>query len=117
MSKKSDCKFKKKINAYLDNELKEAEFIQVKHHLLNCSICQAEVREISQLNKFLDSFQEDEVPGSLSNNILAAVSEVSETFPVRKNRFFKYTAAAAIAASFIIGLLFSFFLSKLHYRI
>ena len=86
MSKKSDCKFKKKINAYLDNELKEAEFVQVKHHLLNCSICQAEVREISQLNKFLDTFQEEEVPESLSNKILAAVSEGFRNLPFQKEQ-------------------------------
>jgi anti-sigma factor RsiW len=107
MSKKSDCKFKEKINAYLDNELNETEFLQVKNHLLTCSICQAEVREINQLNNFLEKYQEEEVPDSITNDILAAVSEVSETYFIRKNRFIKYTAAASIAASFIIGLLFS----------
>ena len=107
MSKRLDCKFKEKINAYLDNELNEAEFIQVKDHLMNCSICQTEVRELTQLNNLLSQFQEEKVPNSVTTGILDSVYKITETKLIRKNRFIKYTAVASIAASFIIGLLFS----------
>ena len=107
MSKKLDCKLKVKINAYLDNELSEAEFIRVKDHLLTCSICQAEVRELNKVTDLMQNYQDEEVPDHVTDRILAAISNIPETRFVKKNKFFKYAAAASIAASFIIGLLFS----------
>ncbi len=107
MSKKLNCKFKVKINAYLDNELSEAEFIRVQDHLLTCSICQAEVRELNKVTDLMQNYQDEEVPDYLTNRILTAVSSISETRFVKKNKFIKYVAAASIAASFIFGLLFS----------
>lgn len=107
MNKKSDCKFIEKLNAYLDNELDEVDFKQLKDHLLNCPDCQAEIRAINKINDFLSSYQDEELPAYVKNRIYTAVSNISEDVIIRKNRFIKLTAAASVAAAFIIGLLCS----------
>jgi len=107
MSKKSDCKFSKKINAYLDNELNETDFFKLKDHLRSCPICQQEIRELNKLNAFLKSFQEEEVADFLKEKIRSQINRLPETSSFSKNNFIKLTVAASIAASFIIGLFFS----------
>jgi anti-sigma factor RsiW len=107
MNKKSECKFRSKLNSYLDNELSEAEFVQLKTHILSCPACQEEIRELNKLNNFLSDFQEVDVPLSVKENIISQVSEISRSAKFKGNRFVKIAVAASIAASFIIGLLFS----------
>jgi predicted anti-sigma-YlaC factor YlaD len=107
MSKRLDCKFSKKLNAYLDNELDETDFIKLKDHLRSCPICQQEIRELNKLNTLLRSFQEEEVTDLLKENIISQIISLPESNIFSKNNFIKLTVAASIAASFIIGLFFS----------
>ena len=107
MSKKLDCKIRKKLNAYLDNEIPENEYIEIKDHLLSCPECQAEIRELNRINEFLNDFQEEDVPIGVKTNIMNAVSEISESSIKTGLRISKLSIAASIAASFLFGLLFS----------
>ena len=53
------------------------------------------------------SVELEDVPDSVAVAILESISGYSEPILIRKNRFIRYTAVASIAASFIIGLIFS----------
>ena len=107
MSRKLDCKFRNSLNAYLDNELGKEQFDLVKVHLLSCSVCQNEIRELNSLNALLASYDEKEVPDFLKEKILSELEDFPNSRIFRKNRLVNFMIAASIAASFLIGLIFS----------
>jgi len=107
MNRKSDCKFRNNLNAYLDNELEKDQFDQIKDHLQSCTECQKEIRELNNLNTLLDSYYQEGVSDRLTNKILSQLDGINSSGIKRKSRMVNFTIAASIAASFFIGIVFS----------
>jgi len=105
-----ECKFKEKINAYLDGELEKAEFTEVKAHLASCLSCQQEIREINKVNAALAEYSDEDVPEHIIENILNAVHPVSEK--KTRKRQFNLSVAASIVFALVSGVLMSNFAFK-----
>lgn len=91
---------KEKINAYIDEELDAKTHSQVKNHLMQCAECQKELRELTQLNSFLESYDDIELPSTYHH-------KMSKVLTKKENRvttFFRYAVAASIFAAFISGI-------------
>ena len=107
--KQKRCRFSHKLNAYTDGELSRKEFEKVQNHLKECADCQAELREIININSFLTSYQEEEVPEYLNQRILDAVREAEQgkvKFSFTR-QLVKFSIAATVILSFAAGILFS----------
>ena len=107
--KDKECRFSKRLNAYIDGELKKDEFRKVREHLKNCHLCQAELRELTNLNRFLSSYKEEEVPEYINQRILAAVGSTS-VHPQRAwltRRVVSFSIAASVLISFAAGVFLS----------
>ena len=105
-----DCKFEKKINAYIDGELGKAEFTEMKAHLASCLSCQQEIREINKVNAALAEYEDEDVPEHIVENILKTVLPVSER-KTRKRRF-NLSVVASIVFALVSGILMSDFAFK-----
>ena len=102
-----ECKFNKKINAYLDGELNKIEFTEMKAHLASCLSCQQEIREINKVTAFLEEYSDEDVPEHIIENILKKVHpSVGKKTP---NRWINLSVAASIVFAFISGFLMSDF--------
>ncbi len=107
--KEKECRFSKKLNAYIDGELKKDEFQKVREHLKNCHLCQTELRELTNLNRFLSSYKEEEVPEYINQRILAAIESTS-VHPQRAwltRRVVSFSIAASVLISFAAGVFLS----------
>ena len=107
--KKEQCRFLDKLNAYLDAELSKHDFEEVQDHLKHCHLCQNELRELININSFLSSYQEEEVPEYLNEKILSVTSN-KEVHPQRswlKRKVISFSVAASIIVSFATGVLLS----------
>jgi len=107
--KQRKCRFSHKLNAYTDGELSKQEFEKVQNHLKECAVCQAELREIINVNSFLTSYQDEEVPEYLNQRILATVQDL-EQVKVKFNfsrQIVKFSIAATVLISFAAGILLS----------
>lgn len=102
---KKECRYSHKLNAYADGELSKEEFEEIQTHLKSCRLCQQELRGITNLNSFLNKYEEQEVPEYLNQRILATVREM-ETKPFwLGRRIVSFSIAASIAISFLTGIL------------
>ena len=107
--KEKECRFSKRLNAYIDGELKMDEFQKVREHLKSCHLCQAELRELTNLNVFLSSYKEEEVPEYINQRILTAVESTS-IHPQRAwltRRVVSFSIAASVLISFATGVFLS----------
>jgi anti-sigma factor RsiW len=101
------CRFSHKLNAFSDGELSKKEFEKVQSHLKECAACQAELREIVNINSFLSSYQEEQVPEYLNQRILATVRQMETTrqHSWLGRRVVSFSIAASVAISFFTGIL------------
>ena len=107
--KEKECRFSKRLNAYIDGELKKYKFQKVREHLRSCHLCQAELRELTNLNKILSSYEEEEVPEYINQRILAAVESTS-VHPQKvwfTRKVVSFSVAATVIISFAAGVLIS----------
>ena len=107
--KKEQCRFSDKLNAYLDAELSKHDFDEIQNHLKHCHLCQNELREIINVNTFLSSYQEEEIPEYLNEKILTAITNTG-LFPQRswlKRKVLSFSVAASIIVSFATGVILS----------
>ena len=107
--KEKECRFSKRLNAYIDGELKMDEFQKVREHLKSCHLCQTELRELTNLNGFLSSYEEKEVPEYINQRILAAIESTS-VHPQRAwltRRVVSFSIAASVLISFAAGIFMS----------
>ena len=102
-----DCKFEKKINAYIDGELGKAEFTEMKAHLASCLSCQNEIREINKVNAALAEYEDEDVPEHIIDNILKEVG--SHSVSRTPKRRISLSVAASIVFAFVSGILMSNF--------
>jgi len=107
--KEKECKFSKRLNAYIDGELKKDEFQKVREHLKSCHLCQAELRELTSLNRFLSSYKEEEVPEYINQRILTAIesSSVHPQIAWLTRRVVSFSIAASVLISFAAGVFLS----------
>ncbi len=105
--KKQECRFSHKLNAYADGELAGSDFDKVQAHLMQCPPCQIELRELSRLNSFLNTFEEEKVPEHLNQRIMATVNdlEISSKRSWLSQKVIGFSVAASIAVSFFIGIM------------
>ena len=107
--KEKECRFSKRLNAYIDGELKKGEFQKVREHLKSCHLCQTELRELTNLNRFLSSYKEEEVPEYINQRIMATIKSTT-THPQRAwftRRVVSFSIAASVIISFVIGIFMS----------
>lgn len=107
--KEKECRFSKRLNAYIDGELKKSEFQKVREHLKNCHLCQTELRELTNLNRFLSSYKEEEVPEYINQRIMATI-ESTAIHPQRAwftRRVVSFSIAASVLISFAAGVFIS----------
>ena len=107
--KEKECRFSKRLNAYIDGELKKGEFQKVREHLKSCHLCQTELRELTNLNRFLSSYKEKEVPEYINQRIMATI-ESTATHPQRTwftRRVVSFSIAASVLISFAAGVFIS----------
>lgn len=102
--KSTKCKFSHKLNAYADGELSQIEFEKLHIHLKSCPLCQQELREISNINSFLNEFEPEEVPEYLNQRILATVREKETRVSWFGRRITTFSLAASLAVSFLTGI-------------
>ena len=62
---------RKKLSAWLDNELPDPEAQRVANHLAGCPVCRLEAEGIGQVAAMLDALPAISAPASLSGNTLA----------------------------------------------
>lgn len=96
------CKMEKKVNAYLEKELGKDEYLQVQKHLQSCSDCQRTLRELLQVNDYLNNYREQDVPSFVIQSILNRTPQTH--VPVVSKRAVNFGFAAAILLSFFSGL-------------
>lgn len=105
--KSEECKFTSKINAFLDKELSVIEQAEMQNHLSSCFKCQAELRELSQINKCLTEWKEAKVPEAVYSSIL----KQTESVPARSIRFrhklSNFAVAASVLFAFMMGIVLS----------
>jgi len=107
--KEKECRFSKRLNAFIDGELKKDEFQKVREHLKSCHLCQAELRELTNLNGFLSSYKEEEVPEYINQQILTAI-ESTPIHPQRvwlTRRVVSFSIAVSVLISFAAGIFLS----------
>lgn len=106
---KKKCEYQKKLNAYIDGELKEVEFEKVRNHLKSCHLCQNELREINRINDFLFNYKEEEVNEYINQRILGTVKTLPEkrTWGLLARRVVNYSIAASVIISFTVGIILS----------
>lgn len=110
--KSKKCKFKNKINAYIDHELSEEETIILENHLSSCDECKKTYTELTELNSLLLNYKEIEPSIYAINSIFTKIDkEPASKFRLRR-RFTKLAIATSVAASFFVGL----WLSTLTFR-
>ena len=95
---KRKCKYQKKLNAYIDGELKEVDFEKARNHLKSCHLCQNKLREINKINDFLSNYKEEEVNEYISQRILGTVKTLPEksTWDLLTRRVVNFSIAASI---------------------
>lgn len=109
MSRNEKCNYSRKLNAYIDGELKEKEFTKVRDHLKNCHFCQNELREINRISGFLSQYKDEDVPEKINQQILDAV----KIFPKRNllnflpGKLVKLSIAASVILAFLSGIVLS----------
>lgn len=109
MSRNENCKYSKKLNAFIDGELNKKEFIKVRYHLKNCHFCQNELREMNKLSGFLSQYKDEDVPERINQQILDAV----KTLPERNllnflpEKVVKLSIAASVVLAFLSGIVLS----------
>ncbi len=107
--KEKECRFSKRLNAYIDGELKKDEFQKVREHLKSCHLCQTELRELTNLNRFLSSYKEEEVPEYINQRILSAIesSSIHPQIAWLTRRVVSFSIAASVLISFATGVFLS----------
>ncbi len=105
------CKYAKKLNAYIDGELRKNEFTKIQEHLKDCLYCQKEIREINKINAFLSGYQNEDVPENLNEKILSSVLE--HPINERKTIFLRRVSRLSIAASILLSLFSGIILSNI----
>lgn len=107
--KQRKCRFSRRLNAFSDGELSKKEFGKVQNHLKECPACQAYLREIVNINSYLSSYREEEVPEYLNQKILATVRE-TEQEKVKfgfSRQLVNFSIAASVLISFVAGIILS----------
>ena len=106
---KRKCKYQKKLNAYIDGELKEVDFEKVRNHLKSCHLCQNKLREINKINDFLSNYKEEEVNEYMNQRILGTVKTLPEksTWDLLTRRVVNFSIAASVIISFTVGIILS----------
>ena len=107
--KQRKCRFSRRLNAFSDGELSKKEFRKVQNHLKECPACQAYLREIVNINSYLSSYREEEVPEYLNQKILATVRE-TEQEKVKfgfSRQLVNFSIAASVLISFVAGIILS----------
>jgi hypothetical protein len=85
------------------------EFQKVREHLKSCHLCQIELRELTTLNGFLSSYEEEEVPEYINQRILTTI-ESTAIHPQRvwfTRRVVNFSIAASVLISFAAGVFMS----------
>ena len=93
------CKNKKHLSSYLDNQLNPLQESQVEEHLPLCNSCKEEWEELSKLKKLCSILPEEELSNGLHQRILAKV-KISRKSP-HKYTWIQRVAVPLAAALFI----------------
>lgn len=107
--KKEACSYQNKVNAFLDGELESTEYSQMKEHLMSCSSCQKELRDLKKINAELDAWEDVVVPEVLYSSILA---ETARLTPRGHVKLWRSLSNLSIAASVIFALFMGVLMSS-----
>lgn len=94
-------KVKDRLQAFIDKETSPEVTKEIRTHLLDCISCQNELRNLQKVDKFILSYQEEDVPKALTEkllNIPYSDKKISHFSP-----FKKMSVAASILIAFILG--------------
>lgn len=104
------CKFSKRLNIYLENEVTKAERVVIENHLKNCSICQKVLTELKEekllISDFLSEYKEQSISDSFKNKIIASTKNVHKR-PTYLKRVVEFSIAVSLTLSFALGILIS----------
>jgi len=104
-------KVRKKLSAFLDNELKEEERKKIREHLKICPLCARELKELSLTWEFVKELEGVKSSPYLWNNILKKISQ-----PIFiRNRTFHILAPIAATVILIGGILTGILIGRIFY--
>lgn len=104
-------KVRKKLSAFLDNELKEEQRERIREHLKNCPSCVRELKELSLTWEFVKKLEGVESSPYLWNNLL---KKISQPIFIRK-RTFHILAPVAATVILIGGILTGILIGRIFY--
>jgi len=104
-------KVRKKLSAFLDNELKEEERKKIREHLRNCPLCTQELKELSLAWGVVKELEGVKSSPYLWNNIL---KKISQPIFIRK-RTFRILAPVAATVILIGGILTGVLVGRIFY--
>ncbi|MCF7857759.1 MAG: hypothetical protein K9N07_00335 [Candidatus Cloacimonetes bacterium] len=105
MKQKAECSYERKLNAYIAGELSESKHNNVQKHISRCHLCQNEIRNLLQVDDFLDQYTEEEVPAGFNERMLKSVSSTKVNPLIRK--IIDFSIAASIVLAFTAGVVLS----------
>jgi len=104
-------KVRKKLSAFLDNELKEQERKKIREHLKICPLCARELKELSLAWGVVKELEDVKSSPYLWNNILR---KISQPIFIRK-RTFHILAPIAATVILIGGILTGILIGRIFY--
>lgn len=120
MNKKIECsQVKKKISAFLDREVSEAERFNISEHLKTCLHCRNELARLSQVSDFLDLMEGVAVSPYFMTRLKQRIAD-AEAKQVLRLPFYEWLKRIAvpvgIAALFVISILGGNYLGQVLYQ-
>ena len=103
------CKYLELIGVFKDGELNKSKQQEVSKHLLECSQCQQELRDLQKLNELLSSFKDKAVPQYLVDDIL-------NKFPIDRQLNLRNVINFPIAAMLVVSFISGIYLSNLAFK-
>ncbi len=120
MNRKMDCsKVKKRLSAFLDNEVTTEEKSQISEHLKSCIHCTKELEALSQVSDFLDVMDKVEVSPYFMVRLKQRIRNENSKRIIRLPFFEsikRVMIPVGIAALFIISILGGNHLGRLFYQ-
>jgi anti-sigma factor RsiW len=74
---------KKRLSAFLDGEVTEAEKLRISEHLKSCDLCRKELQELSQVVESLDVIDETQVSPYFLENLKQRIAERERVAVIR----------------------------------
>lgn len=109
-------KVKKKLSAFIDNELKDKELVKIKQHLAICPICSKELKLLSWSWNALKSWGDIEAPDNFKEKFWQKIKEKEQrrlSISELIRRIFENPVPAFIILIFIIGVIVGNYLGNI----